>query len=57
MNITKTQLNQFRDFIADTDYDEWLIEHADIKFYDQSKTIVIIIDNINEQEYDWLKIE
>lgn len=56
MEITKDQLIQLREFFTDNFIeDDWLLLHADIKFEDVSKSVIITIDNVNEQEYNWFK--
>ena len=58
MSIKSGMLNQIREFFNDSEIDEdWLISHISVKFDDNSKTVTIMIDNINYQEYQWLKDE
>lgn len=56
MNITQKQLEAIRDFWEDTEIDEeWLLRHTEMTFNDYMHTIYITVDNMNEQEYEWLK--
>jgi len=52
--ITEDQLDNLRDFICEIDND-WVLRHMEVIFDDYTKTIQVRIDNINEQEYGWLK--
>jgi len=53
--ITKEQLDAIREFFDDYEIDEnWLLRHISMKFDDMSKTVMVTIDNMNEQEYGWL---
>lgn len=54
--ITKQQLEALRAFFGDLQINnEWLLLHIDIDFDDITKTVTIKIDDMNDQEYDWLK--
>jgi len=56
MKITESQLDSLREFMGDPNIsDEWFLRHTDVKFDDRTTSIVIEIDNINEQEYECLK--
>lgn len=56
MKITQNQLESLRSFMGDPQIDdEWLLMHIDLEFEDQCKTITIKIDNMNDQEYKWMK--
>ena len=59
MKITEEQLDDLIEFFntIGTGYidDEWVIRHTDIKFDDTTKSVTITIDNMNEQEYGWVK--
>jgi len=56
MHISNRQLQALRDFICDYNLDdEWFLRHTDIEFEEVSHTVTLKIDNINEQEYFWLK--
>ena len=54
MSISEEQLNNISDFIDDWYgfYDmEWLREHITLKFDDITKTVIIEIWDIDEQDY------
>lgn len=56
MSITREQLEELREFFNDYEIDEdWLCRHINIKFDNETKTVEITIDDMNEQEYEWLK--
>lgn len=56
MHITKKQLDALREFFDDYEIDEdWLIRHINIIFDNSSFTIILTIDNMNEQEFDSIK--
>ena len=55
MNISQNQLIVLQDFIGDPNIDnEWFLRHTDIKLDATTKTVTITINNINEQEFEWL---
>ena len=54
--INRITLNQIKEFFSDEDIDnEWMRDHTSINFSDFDKSVSIKIDNMNEQEYKWLK--
>ena len=54
--INRVTLNQIKEFFSDEDIDnEWMRDHTSINFSDFDKSVSIKIDNMNEQEYKWLK--
>jgi hypothetical protein len=58
MVLKRGQIEAIRDFFdGEFTTEEWFILHTDIKFDDMTHTMTISIDNINEQEYGWLKGE
>ena len=43
------------DFLLDSNIDgEWLTNHTIIEYDHRAKTIKIQIDNINDQEWEWI---
>ena len=56
MTISEGMLEAIRQFLGDSEIDsEWLMRHINIELDDHSNTVVITIDNINHQEYQWIK--
>lgn len=56
MSIKIGTLKQIKEFIGDEEIDaDWMMEHTSIKFDDFTKTVTIKIDDMDEQEYKWLK--
>jgi len=54
--ISKETLEAIKDFFGDADIDsEWLMRHVSVDLEDSSKTIRVSIDNMNYQEYGWIK--
>jgi hypothetical protein len=51
-------INQIQEFLCEGNIDTgWLIRHTEVEFEDISRTVIITIDNICDQEYGWLKDE
>ncbi len=56
--IKQGMLRQICEFFADDMIsDEWLLDHVSVSFDDRTKTVNISVDNMNDQEYRWLKEE
>ena len=61
MKISQIQLTAVREFFGEElqeEYfitDEWFLRHTEIFFDDATHTVTITIDNVNEQEYGWMK--
>lgn len=55
--IKPGMLDQIREFFGDEEIDiDWLLNHISITFGECNK-VTITIDDMNEQEYKWLKEE
>jgi len=54
MKPTEMLISHLSDFLSDVDA-EWLGRHTEFRFDDRTRTVYIVIDNMNEQEYGWLK--
>jgi len=55
-NITKRQSDSIEEFFSDKMIDiDWRLRHTSIEFNDRLKSVTIVVDNMNEQEYYWLK--
>lgn len=58
MEIKLGMLEAIRSFLnTDSIDDEWLLRHISVEFYDNNRNVVITIDHMNCQEYQWLKDE
>jgi len=55
MAITPHQASGLLEFMDEDVSEEWLCLHTEISFDDRTHTIIIKIDNINEQSYENLK--
>ena len=56
MNITEKQLKALEEFFCDEEIDiDWLLRHIEIEMDESMKTVIIKIDNMNAQEFEWLK--
>lgn len=56
MKMTKEQLDALRSYLNDEEIDEEItLSHANIELEDWNRTVVITFDNMNWQEYKWLK--
>jgi len=50
-----SKIDALLDFLCDDEIsDEWLDGHVSFEFEKSTKTVKIIIDNMNEQEFKWL---
>ena len=44
------------EFIGDHNIDdEWLVDHAEIRLDETTKTVQLTIDNCNDQEFGWIQ--
>jgi len=49
-------ISHLSDFLSESEVDdEWMENHTSFEFDDVSRTVTIVIDNMNEQEYKWQK--
>jgi len=54
--ITEDQVVVLREFFSEEiPDDDFFMRHVDITMDDRCHQITIVIDNINEQEYKWIK--
>lgn len=54
--INKSTLDAIKEFFGDEEIDQdWFMRHVSIEMDGRCKTIVITVDNINEQEYSWIE--
>lgn len=58
MAVKEGMFRQIANFIGEDEIDiDWFLLHMTVELDDHSKTIKITIDNMNEQEYEWIKEE
>lgn len=58
MAIKTGMLQQVRGFFGDDEIDEdWLLRHISVVLDEGTKSVSIQIDNLNDQEFQWLKEE
>ncbi len=58
MSVKPGMFRQIADFIGDDEIDlDWFLDHMTVTMDDQTKKVVIVIDDINEQEYEWIREE
>ena len=56
MSIKSETLEAIRLFFCDADIDEdWSLRHISIEVYDNGTTVIITVDNMEDQEYKWIK--
>jgi len=54
--ITEKMLEALREFFDDElPADEWFMRHTTVSFDDVCHQVTIVIDNLNEQDYAWLR--
>jgi len=58
MAVKEGMFRQIANFISEDEIDtDWFLDHMTVAIDDQTKTVTIVVDNINEQEYEWIKEE
>ena len=58
MSIKQGMFRQIANFIGEDEIDmDWFLDHTTVTMDDQTKTMTIVIDGMNEQEYEWIKEE
>lgn len=58
MSVKEGMLKEISDFSNSGEIDDdWLLRHMAVNCDDGCKTVTIVIDNINEQKYKWVKEE
>lgn len=58
MAVKEGMFRQIANFVGEDEIDmDWFLDHMTVTLDDQSKTVTIVMNNINEQEYEWIKEE
>lgn len=58
MAVKEGMFRQIANFIGEDEIDkDWFLNHMTVTCDDSTKTVTITIDNMNEQEYEWVKEE
>jgi len=57
MSISRELAQEIKEFFDGSVDLEWTMQHCEITCNDSTKTINIAIDNVSDQNYNWVKDE